>query len=177
MRPGALVWIGLRPGRREPMQAVDSVRVEAGRGLLGDRYSRKDGSRQVTLIGAENLAAIGAFLGTAPIAPELLRRNLVVEGVNLLALKGRQFIIGDVVLEMSGECHPCSRMEEVLGVGGYNAVRGQGGVTARVIRGGEVRVGSVIRRVETAEAVLRAATAKQHDVSKTEHSASKSRTQ
>jgi MOSC domain-containing protein YiiM len=155
VRPGRLIWIGLRPGRREPMQAVDSVTLDAGRGLVGDRYSRKDGNRQVTLIGAENLASIGAFLGRAPIPPDLLRRNLVVEGLNLLALKDRRFRIGDVVLETSGECHPCSRMEEVLGVGGYNAVRGQGGITARVLQGGEVRVGSTILRVEPAEAIAR----------------------
>jgi MOSC domain-containing protein YiiM len=78
------------------------------------------------------------------VAPELLRRNLVTRGINLLALKDRRFRIGAALLEGSGECAPCSRMEETFGPGGYNAVRGHGGITARVIRGGTVRVGDPI---------------------------------
>jgi MOSC domain-containing protein YiiM len=70
----------------------------------------------------------------------------VVEGVNLLALKGRRFRIGAALLEHSGECHPCSRMEEEFGPGGYNAVRGHGGVTARVIEGGAIRLGDALTR-------------------------------
>nr|MCU0888230.1 MOSC domain-containing protein [Rubritepida sp.] len=100
--------------------------------------------RQVTLIAAEHLAAIAAFLGRAALPPELLRRNLVIEGVNLLALKGRRFRLGGALLEHSGECHPCSRMEEVLGVGGYNAVRGHGGITARVLAGGPIALGDAL---------------------------------
>ena len=78
-----------------------------------------------------------------------MRRNLVTEGINLLALKERRFRIGEAVLETSGECHPCSRMEETLGVGGYNAVRGLGGITARVITGGLVRVGDCVERIDS----------------------------
>ncbi len=130
------------------MAVVERATFEAGRGLVGDRYSRKDGNRQVTLIGAENLAAIGAFLGGAPADPEAVRRSMVVEGINLLALKEKRFRIGDVILETTGECHPCSRMEETLGVGGYNAMRGQGGITARVLVGGEVAVGDAVRRFD-----------------------------
>jgi MOSC domain-containing protein YiiM len=78
------------------------------------------------------------------VAPELLRSNLVTRGINLLALKDRRFRIGAALLEGSGECAPCSRMEETFGPGGYNAVRGHGGITARVIRGGTVRVGDPI---------------------------------
>jgi MOSC domain-containing protein YiiM len=148
VRPGRLIWIGLRPGRREPMSALDEAHLVTGRGLEGDRYSKLNGGRQVTLIGVENLAAIGAFLGQGPVSPELVRRNLVVEGLNLLALKERRFRVGEAVLETSGECHPCSRMEEALGVGGYNAMRGQGGITARVIEGGWVRLGAPVVRVD-----------------------------
>lgn len=140
-RPGTVVWIGLRPGRREPIMSVPHADLVAGRGLAGDRYSRLDGARQVTLIASESLAAIGSFLGLGDASAEALRRNIVTQGVNLLALKGRSFQVGGASLSFSGECHPCSRMEEVLGAGGYNAVRGLGGITARVTQSGLVRVG------------------------------------
>jgi MOSC domain-containing protein YiiM len=148
IRPGRLVWIGIRPARREAMQIVEDALLEAGRGLVGDRYSRLDGGRQVTLIEAEALASIASHLGLPRIAPEAVRRNLVTEGVNLLALKERRFRIGEAVLETSGECHPCSRMEETLGVGGYNAVRGLGGITARVLAGGTIRISDRIERLD-----------------------------
>jgi len=138
MRPGELLWIGLRPARRAPMEAVDQALLEAEQGLSGDRYASRGGARQVTLIAEEHLRAIASFLGREAVVPELLRRNLVIRGVNLLALKGKRFRIGRAWLEHSGECHPCSRMEEVLGPGGYNAVRGHGGITARVLEGGAI---------------------------------------
>lgn len=71
----------------------------------------------------------------------------MVEGINLLGLKGRAFRIGEAVLEATGECHPCSRMEETFGVGGYNAVRGLGGLTTRVTEGGVVRIGDPVVRL------------------------------
>jgi MOSC domain-containing protein YiiM len=147
MRPGRLVWIGLRPERRAPMLAVEQALLEPGRGLAGDRWrGAATGARQVTLIAAEHLTAIAGFLGLQAVAPERLRRNLVIEGVNLLALKGRRFRIGDALLEHSGECHPCSRMEEAFGPGGYNAVRGHGGITARVVEGAAIRLGDALAR-------------------------------
>jgi MOSC domain-containing protein YiiM len=102
----------------------------------------------VTLIQAEHLAAIAAYLGLEAVAPDLLRRNVVVAGLNLMALKGRRFALGEAVLETTGECHPCSRMEEAFGPGGYNAVRGHGGITARVVHGGEVRLGDPVARID-----------------------------
>ncbi|MDP3408916.1 MOSC domain-containing protein [Bosea sp. (in: a-proteobacteria)] len=147
MRPGRVVWIGLRPLRRGPMQIVETATLDPQQGLLGDHYSsRTGGARHVTLIQAEHLAAIAAHLGCDALTPELLRRNIVVSGINLAALKGRHLRLGTAVLEATGECHPCSRMEEILGEGGYNAVRGHGGITARVIEAGEVSIGSVVMR-------------------------------
>lgn len=73
--------------------------------------------------------------------PADLRRNVVTHGIHLLALKEKRFQIGSAVLETTGECRPCSRMEEILGVGGYNAVRGLGGITARIVKSGTVSVG------------------------------------
>jgi MOSC domain-containing protein YiiM len=66
------------------------------------------------------------------------------EGINLLALKGRRFQIGEAVLEGSGLCHPCSRMEEALGHGGYNAMRGHGGLTTRIVRSGRIALGDPV---------------------------------
>ena len=147
LAPGRLLWIGLRPERREPMLAVAEAMLEPGRGLTGDRWrGAATGARQVTLVAEEHLAAIASFLGREAVPPEALRRNLLIRGVNLLALKGHRFRLGAALLEHSGECHPCSRMEEVLGPGGYNAVRGHGGITARVIEPGVIGVGAALIR-------------------------------
>lgn len=147
IHPGTVAWIGVRPARRAPMQAVENAELEAGRGLVGDRYSRPDGKRQVTLIAAESLAAIASYLRVERIEPCYIRRNIVVRGLNLLALKETSFRLGGALLETTGDCHPCSRMEEIFGPGGYNAVRGHGGITARVLGGGIVRVGDAVERV------------------------------
>jgi MOSC domain-containing protein YiiM len=137
MRPGRVEWIGVRPGRRVAAESLLSATLVAGHGVVGDRYeSSRNGARQVTLIASEDIAAITAFLGLPEIAPELLRRNIVTRGINLVALKDGRFRVGAALLEGSGDCAPCSRMEETFGPGGYNAVRGHGGITARVINGG-----------------------------------------
>lgn len=141
-RTGKVEWIGVRPARREPVIAVDSVEARAVLGLTGDRFRGNASSkRQVTLIQAEHLPAIAQLLGRDRVEPEQLRRNIVVSGINLLSLNGAQFTIGGVLMEGTGPCHPCSRMEEIFGPGGYSAVRGHGGITARVLSGGIVRVG------------------------------------
>ena len=146
IRPGRVVWIGLRPARRAAMTSVTEVIADTANGLVGDRYGGRSGTRQVTLIQQEHLAAIAGHLGLAEARPEQLRRNIVVAGINLLALKGHRFRIGGAELEWTGECHACSRMEEAFGPGGYNAVRGHGGITARVIEGGAIRLGDALVR-------------------------------
>ncbi len=115
-------------------------------GLAGDYYSGPAGSkRQVTLIQQEHLSAIASFMQLKTVSPEMLRRNIVIKGINLLALKDKTFWVGEALLEYTGECHPCSRMEENLGSGGYNAVRGHGGITARILKGGKISVGDVLK--------------------------------
>jgi MOSC domain-containing protein YiiM len=145
VRPGTIVWIGIRAMRRMPMNVLQTVNATADAGLAGDHYGRQHGARQVTLIQAESLHAIASHLGRDEVSPLELRRNLVTAGINLYALKERRFRVGDALLEATGECHPCSRLEETLGVGGYNAVRGFGGITARVVSGGSIGLGCAIR--------------------------------
>lgn len=143
-RAGRLEWIGLRPARGEAVRVVESAEAEPGSGLLGDRYAGRSGKRAVTLVQAEHLAVIAALAGNEGLDPAGLRRNLVVSGINLLALVDRRFRIGNVVLEGSGPCDPCSQMEALLGEGGYNAMRGHGGITARVLSGGRLACGDPV---------------------------------
>ena len=144
-RAGRLEWIGIRAERRAPVASVVRVEAIAGFGLAGDHYtSKSNGKRQVTLIQTEHLEAIAKILGKFEVRAEWVRRNLVVSGINLLALRDRQFRIGAVLLVGSGPCEPCSRMEEVLGIGGYNAMRGHGGIVCRVLEGGMMRVGDSV---------------------------------
>lgn len=143
-RPGRVQWIGLRPARDVPMRQVDVVEAEAGGGLLGDRYAGGSGKRGVTLLQAEHLPVIASLAGHADVAPATLRRNLLVSGIPLVALKGRRFRIGGVLLEGIDDCDPCARMEAALGPGGYNAMRGMGGLCARIIEAGTLRVGDAV---------------------------------
>jgi MOSC domain-containing protein YiiM len=94
----------------------------------------------VTLIQAEHLAVIAGILGRECVDPALLRRILVVRGIDLYALRDAQFRVDAVLLQGTGVCAPCSRMEDALGPGGYNATRGHGGITARVLEAGVVRL-------------------------------------
>ena len=126
------------------MVAVAGVDVEEA-GLAGDRRTTP-GKRAVTLIQAEHLPVISALSGTEA-TPHLLRRNIVVAGINLLALRKAEFRIGTALLRGTGLCAPCSRMEEALGHGGYNAVRGHGGITAEVIDPGKVALGDAVRPI------------------------------
>ena len=138
-RPGRLLWIGTRPARDQDMQSHQQIVIDQA-GLTGDRYRKVDGDRAVTLIQQEHLAVIAKLQGIAECPPALVRRNIVVAGINLLALRNQRFYLGEVLLEGTGLCHPCSKMESLLGLGGYNAMRGHGGLTARVLQGGACKL-------------------------------------
>lgn len=145
---GRVEWIGLRTVKRAPVEVVQQALAEEGTGLRGDRYGARGGGRQVTLIQAEHLPVVAALIGRAALEPALLRRNILVAGVNLFALRNQRFKIGDALFEGTGYCHPCSRMEEALGTGGFAAMRGHGGITAKVIAGAVIQVGAVVQRVD-----------------------------
>ena len=145
-RAGKVEWIGLRPARDEAMIATGTVEAiaGAGAGLVGDRYKGGSGKRGITLIQAEHLPAIAALAQRPDLTPALLRRNVVVSGIPLVALKQRRFRIGTAVFEGTEECDPCSRMEDALGPGGYNAMRGHGGLCARIVEGGTFGLGDAL---------------------------------
>ncbi len=149
---GEVVWIGLRPARREPLIVVPRVIADPQDGLVGERTNGgATRLRQVTLIQYEHLEALrrlltrAAFDSALPIDPGLLRRNIVVRGINLTALKEQTFQIGEAIFYGTGNCAPCSLMEENLGPGGWAAMRGHGGITARIEQGGGIAVGDPVR--------------------------------
>ena len=145
---GVVTWIGCSPARRAPIVAVEDVAIEVDVGLVGDWHTGGGrGKRHVTLVQAEHLAAVAAILGR-PVEPAQLRRNLVVSGINVWALQDRVFRVGEAVLQGTGPCAPCNRMEENLGPGGYLAMRGHGGITARVLVSGRLRIGDPVVYVE-----------------------------
>lgn len=138
---GNVEWLGIRPARKEHMQIVREVTLAPGKGIIGDRFKGNlNSKRQVSLIQKEHIDMMEQMLGSGPLKPETLRRNIVVSGLNLLALKQCVFTLGSATLEMTDHCHPCSRMEAALGKGGFNLMRGHGGILARVVVAGQVKI-------------------------------------
>lgn len=145
MNAGRLEWIGRAPAKRAAIEALQAVELAAGAGLEGDHNAAAPVGerREVTLIQAEHLADFARIL-QRPVTPDLCRRNLVVSGLDLLSLRDRRFRVGAALLEGTGDCDPCRRMEENLGRGAMRAMLGRGGITARVVRAGRVRVGDAV---------------------------------
>ncbi len=145
---GRVEAIVVRGSPREPARTVDATEALVGIGLADDRLGLRGEpeltTRQVTLIQHEHLPVIAQLARVDRVDPIGLRRNLVVSGINLLALKNYRLRVGGALLELVGPCQPCSRMEEAIGAGGYAAMRGHGGMTARVLEGGPIRVGDRI---------------------------------
>lgn len=151
-RPGRIEAILLRPGRRTDPERVDDADLTLS-GLVGDHA--RPGKRALTLIQAEHLPVISALVGKEATA-EILRRNLVVSGINLGALRGARLRIGPTAeIEITSPCAPCSRMEEALGPGGYNAVRGHGGWCATVMRSGPISLNDQVIVAALPDRVLR----------------------
>jgi len=146
---GRLEWIGLRSERHGTVLVAKTALAVEGQGLEGDhRMTKTAGSaRQVTLISREFIEAIGRHTGHSSIDPALLRRNLVISGMNMNLLRHQRLRIGEAVLETTALCHPCSRMNEALGPGGAAAMFGYGGLCARVIQSGRLAVGDPVVRL------------------------------
>jgi MOSC domain-containing protein YiiM len=146
---GRVEAIVVRGSPRDMARTVPATVALAGIGLADDRLGQRGeaelSTRQVTLIQAEHLDVIARLARVDKVDPVGLRRNLVVSGINLLALKNAKLQVGGALLEVIGPCQPCSRMEDSIGPGGYAAMRGHGGMTARVLVGGPINVGDVVK--------------------------------
>ncbi len=145
---GTVTWIGVRPAPGASMLVLPEVEAIADRGLAGDRaaVARVGGKRQVTLVQAEHLPVLASLMRAERVEPQQLRRNLVIAGINLVSLTKLRFRIGgQVVLLGTGACAPCGSMDRTLGEGGFQAMRGHGGITAQVVRGGVIRIGDEVR--------------------------------
>ena len=136
------------------MVSVSEIRAVPGQGLEGDRYFRKTGTystrpgagREVTLIEAEAYDAIAQEAGIV-LAPGASRRNITTRGVPLNHLVGRQFRVGEVLLEGVRLCEPCAHLESLTQSGVREGLIHRGGLRARIVTEGTIRIGDVIQLV------------------------------
>jgi MOSC domain-containing protein YiiM len=144
MSEGRLIGIARRERKRAPMEELEHARVAPDSGVAGD-FRGRPGRRQVTVLAAPGWQAACAELGRE--LPWTTRRaNLLVDGIPLAETTGRRLVIGTVVLEITGELDPCSRMDEAdEGLCRALTPDWRGGVTTRVLAGGDIDVGDGVR--------------------------------
>ncbi|SEM12401.1 hypothetical protein SAMN04515665_13228 [Blastococcus sp. DSM 46786] len=142
-----------RPGTAVPGQAADrreQLEVRAGVGIVGDRYAGKPAHRdaQVTVLAVESLEELAAELGAGPFDPLLARRNVVLRGAEVEALRGREFSLdcgeGSVLLRGGRAANPCAWMDLVLAPGAHRGMRGRGGVRCAALSDGALRLGPAV---------------------------------
>ena len=144
---GKVVGLWLCVGHREPMSPAGTVRMIEGHGIEGDRHAGRgnNNARQVLLMDRETLADFGLAAGE-------VRENVTTSGLDLSELqRGRRLSVGEVELEVTGECTPCSRLEEIS-PGLQERSEGRRGILAAVKRSGSVSVGDGVRVLEEAAA-------------------------
>jgi MOSC domain-containing protein YiiM len=148
---GELIGIFLAGRKGIDLQPVDRVELVVGRGLVGDRYFRKEGTfsakdgpdREVTLIESEALDGLAReYEITLP--PAQARRNLLTRGVALNHLVGRTFTIGGVMLRGIRLCEPCGHLEGLTRPGVKAGLVHRGGLRAQVLEGGVIQVSDAI---------------------------------
>lgn len=161
---GSVLEIWLTGAAAEPMRRVPAVEAVAGLGLAGDRYALGGGTwaqypdleKQVTLIDRDDVAAVAAET-SSELTPGDTRRNLVTTGVDLAALVGQWFTVGDALLFGMKRCPPCTHLERLTGVRLVKAMVHRGGINAAVFAGAPVAEGAVVRPVSQDEAARRGA--------------------
>jgi MOSC domain-containing protein YiiM len=151
---GEIVAIHVASGAGAPMQGLAAAEAIAGEGLVGDRYREgtgfysqttiDPGARELTLIAEESLAAVRQDTGIV-LGPEEHRRNLTTRAMALDSLLGRRFRIGEVVCEGVRPCPPCTHLEEITGKPVMKPLVNRGGIRARIVAGGWIRVGDSIQ--------------------------------
>lgn len=149
---GKVISLHLHPAAGgEPFQAVNEFQAEAGKGIVGDLrvYGRKDrkggpSRRQVSLIAREQIAEHAATLGLPVFEPGAVRANIETEGIDLMALLGKEVQVGEAVLLFYEPRTPCPKMDKVAP--GLQKLMGLGkqGVMAQIISSGVIRVGDTI---------------------------------
>jgi MOSC domain-containing protein YiiM len=145
MNVGRLVGIARRGQRRAPMQEVTQELISLQAGLAGDFKGAKYPFRQITVLARESWQAATADIGDPDLSWTVRRANLLVAGVELPKAKGGVFRVGAVQLEVTGQTYPCIRMEEArAGLLKALAVDWRGGVTCRVLSGGQIGVGDAV---------------------------------
>ena len=161
---GVLREIWLTPATAAPMRRVRSARLVAGLGLEGDRYALGGGTwaeypdleKQLTLIDAGDVAAVARETGAA-LSPGDTRRNLVTTGIELPALVGSWFAVGEALLFAMKRCPPCTHVERLTGARLIKAMVHRGGINAAVFAGAAIGEGDVVRAVSEEEAAGRGA--------------------
>lgn len=132
-----------QPPGEHPIVAVDALRCLAGRGIEGDRFldHKADYKGQITFFAWETYADLCAARGLDPVAgdPGVFRRNVITRGLDLPSLVGREFEIQGVRFAGTGECTPCYWMDRAFGPGTEAALRGRGGLRARILTDGVLR--------------------------------------
>jgi MOSC domain-containing protein YiiM len=161
---GSVLEIWLAEAAAQPMRRVTGVQAVAGLGLAGDRYALGGGTwaqypdleKQVTLIDRDDVAAVAAETSSDLTAGDT-RRNVVTTGIELPALVGRWFTVGDALLFGMKRCPPCTHLERLTGVRLVKAMVHRGGINAAVFAGGAIAVEDVVRPVSEDEAARRGA--------------------
>ena len=161
---GTVLEIWRTPTAAAPMERLPAALLVVGRGLDGDRYASGGGTwarypdleKQLTLIDGGDVAAVAAEVGV-PLTPGDTRRNLVTVGVDLPALVGRWFAVGDALLFGVKRCPPCAHLERLTGARLVKAMVHRGGINAAVFAGAPVAEGAIVRPVSEEEAAQRGA--------------------
>lgn len=125
-----------------PTVELKEVECVAGQGLFGDRFFgfKENYPGQVTFLAAEVFAEVCRQLAVTGKSPGVARRNLITRGVNLNSLIGQEFEIQGVRFGGVAECSPCHWMNAAIAPGAEAALHGQGGLRARVLSNGWLRV-------------------------------------
>jgi len=151
---GVVRFLHKTPRAFLPMHSFPELELIAGRGIEGDRYlighetgfysHKPEEGRQVTLFEIETLQALRRDYGI-DLLPEEHRRNVTVEGVPLNHLVGRRFRVGETIMEATRLSTPCRHIEEILGKAVFDPLINRCGLNCKIIAGGTVRVGDVVR--------------------------------